>query len=256
MGTLLVTSVATLVFCAPGYPGGAGDAQPFVEKFATAAAAIAGWPAGSLTAVYDPTEQGGMAKLASPDAALAFVPYVFFFQHGTELHLTPLAQADVTGIGTQERWTLVAKLGAVTTPASLAGYTIVSVAGYAPEFVRHAALEAWPLPSDVKIEPTGQVLSSLRRIAAGEHVVALLDQTQAAALPTLPFAAQLKAVMQSSPLPVAVVAVVNARLPAARVRTLQAALLKMGHAGDADTLGQLHLQGFVLPQLPGHIAAP
>jgi hypothetical protein len=172
------------------------------------------------------------------------------------LHLTPLAQADVTGIGTQERWTLVAKLGAVTGPASLAGYTLLSVAGYAPEFVRHAALEAWPLPSDVKIESTGQLLSSLRRIGAGEHVVALLDQTQAAALPTLPFAAQLKAVMQSSPLPVAVVAVVNARLPAARVRTLQAALLKMGHAGDADTLGQLHLQGFVLPQLPGHIAAP
>jgi hypothetical protein len=256
MGTLLLTSVATLVFCAPGYPGGAGDAQPFVEKFATAAAAIAGWPAGSLTAVYDPTEQGGMAKLASPDAALAFVPYVFFFQHGTELHLTPLAQADVTGIGTQERWTLVAKLGAVTGPASLAGYTLLSVAGYAPEFVRHAALEAWPLPSDVKIESTGQLLSSLRRIGAGEHVVALLDQTQAAALPTLPFAAQLKALMQSPPLPVAVVAVVNGRLSAARVRALQAGLLKMGHAGDADTLGQLHLQGFVLPQLPGHIVAP
>ncbi len=256
MGTLLLTSVATLVFCAPGYPGGAGDAQPVVEKFATAAAAIAGWPAGSLTAVYDPTEQGGLAKLASPDAALAFVPYVFFFQHGTELHLTPLAQADVTGIGTQERWTLVGKLGAVTGPASLAGYTILSVAGYAPEFVRHAALEAWPLPADVKIESTGQVLSSLRRVAAGEHVVALLDQTQAAALPTLPFAAQLKALMQSPPLPVAVIAVVNARLPAARGRTLQAGLLKMGHAGDADTLGQLRLQGFVLPQLPGHIVAP
>jgi hypothetical protein len=197
-----------------------------------------------------------MAKLASPDAALAFVPYVFFLQHGTELHLTPLAQADVTGIGTEERWTLVAKLGAVTGPASLAGYTILSVAGYAPEFVRHAALEAWPLPSSVKIESTGQVLGSLRRIAAGEHVVALLDQTQAAALPTLPFAAQLKALMQSPPLPVALVALVNARLPTARVRTLQAGLLKMGHAGDADALRQLHLQGFVLPQLPGHVRAP
>jgi phosphonate ABC transporter substrate-binding protein len=256
METLLLSSVAILVFCAPGYPGGAGDAQPFVEKFATDAAASAGWPAGSLTAVYDPTEQGGMAKLASPDAALAFVPYVFFFQHGRELHMTPLAQADVTGIGTQERWSLVAKLGAVTAPASLAGYTILSVAGYAPEFVRHAALAAWPLPSDVKIEATGQVLSSLRRIAGGEHVAALLDQTQAGALPTLPFAAQLKVLTQSPPLPVAVVAVVNDRLSAARVRTLQAGLLKMGHAGDAGTLGQLHLQGFVLPQLPGHLVAP
>jgi hypothetical protein len=257
MSTLLMAAVATLVFCAPGYPGGAGDAQPFVNQFATASAATAGWPAGSLAAVYDPTEQGGLAKLGSADAALAFVPYPFFVQHGAELHLTPLAQADVVGVGPQERWTLVAKVGAVTGPASLAGYTILSVAGYAPDFVRHSALEAWPLPPDVKIESTGQILSALRRVAAGEHVVALLDQTQAAALPTLPFAAQLKAVMQSAPLPVAIVAVVDSRLPAARARALQAGLLKMGHAAaDADILGQLHLQGFVLPQLPSHTAAP
>jgi len=245
------------VFCAPGYPGGAGDAQPFVEQFAAAAVADAGWPASSLAAVYDPTEQGGLAKLASPDAALAFVPYAFFFQHGARLHLTPLAQADVAGVGTQERWTLVAKDGGVTGPASLSGYTLLSVAGYAGDFVRHAALEAWPLPADVKIESAGQLLSALRRIAAGEHVVALLDQTQAAALPTLPFAGQLKSVTQSAPLPVAIIAVVNGRLPAERARALQAGLLKMGHvAGDAEALAQLHLKGFVAPQLPNHARPP
>lgn len=250
MGTLLLASVATLVFCAPGYPGGAGDAQPFVEQFAAAAAAEAGWPAQSLAAVYDPTEQGGLAKLAGSDAMLAFVPYAFFFQHGAELHLTPLAQADVVGSGTQQRWTLVAKDGAVTGPASLAGYTVLSVAGYAPDFVRQVALETWPLPADTKIESTGQLLSALRRVSAGEHVVALLDQTQAAGLATLPFAAQLKAVMQSSPVPVAVIAVVNGRLTGERARSLQTALLKMGHvAKDADALSQLHLKGFVAPQI-------
>jgi hypothetical protein len=30
----------------------------------------------------------------------------------------------------------------------------------------------------------------------------------------------------------------------------------MNRAGDADTLGQLHLQGFVLPQLPGQTVTP
>jgi hypothetical protein len=257
MSTLLSASVVTLVFCAPGYPGAAGDAQPFVQQFATAAATSAGWPAGSLAAVYDPTEQGGIAKLGAPDAALAFVPYAFYVQHGTELHLTPIAQADIVGTGTVERWTLVAKAGAVSGPPSLAGYTLLSVAGYAPAFVRHAALGAWPLPPELTIEATAQPLSALRRIAAGEHVVALLDQTQAAALPSLPFASQLKAVTQSPPLPVALVAVIDTRLPAARVRTLQAGLLKMGHAADdAATLGQLHLQGFVAPQLPGKTTTP
>jgi hypothetical protein len=248
---VLAAALATLVFCAPGYPGGAGDAQPLVDQFAGAAVSASGWPAGSLVAVYDPTEEGGLAKLRQADAVLAFVPYPFFVEHAAQLHLTPLVQADVTDVGPQQRWTLVAKSGRVTGPASLSGYTILSVAGYAPNFVRHSALEGWALPPDVKIEATGQILSALRRVAAGEPVVALLDQTQAAALPTLPFAAELKAVMQSAELPVALVAVVDSRVAAGRASALQTALLKMGHtSGSVDALGPLRLHGFVMPKLP------
>jgi hypothetical protein len=251
MGLTLLAAAATLVFCAPGYPGGAGDAQPVLDQFVKTASASAGWSAGSLTAIYDPTEQGGLAKLGSADSVLAFVPYAFYLQHGGELHLTPLVQADVAGVGIQERWTLVGKAGGPAGPQSMSGLTILSVAGYAPEFVRHAALATWTLPSDVKIEATGQLLSALRRVAAGEPVVALLDSTQSAALPSLPFAAQIKTLAQSGPLPVALIAIVDSRLPAARAKTLQAAFLKMSSVpGDADTLASLRLKGFVLPQLP------
>jgi hypothetical protein len=249
--------MAILVFCAPGYPGGAGEAQPLLDQFAGALVTASGWPAGSLAAIYDPSEEGGIAKLGSADAALAFVPYPFFVEHAAQLHLTPLVQADVADIGPQQRWTLVAKSGRVTGPASMAGYTILSVAGYAPDFVRHSALESWVLPPDVKIEATGQILSALRRVAAGEPVAALLDQSQAAALPSLPFAAELETVMQSPELPVAIIAVVGSRVTAGRARSLQAALLKMGHvSGSADSLGPLRLHGFVLPKLPTHTTAP
>lgn len=257
MGILLAAAASTLVFCAPGYPGGAGDAQPYVDQFAVAAVSAAGWPAGSLSAVYDPTEQGGLGKLSSADAVLAFVPYPFYVEHATQLHLTPLVQADVVGTGTKEKWTLVAKNGRVTGAASLTGYTIVSVAGYSPEFVRHSALSAWEVPATVKIEPVVQILSALRRVASGEQVVALLDQTQATALPTLPFANDLKAVLQSPELPVAIIAVVGNRVPAARAKAFQAGLLKMGKGpGSADTLGSLKLQGFVMPQLPANAVKP
>jgi len=263
MSTLFLSAVATLVFCAPGYPGAAGDAQPFVDQFAKAAATSAGWSAGSLAATYDPTDQGGLMQLRSSDSVLTFVPYAFYVQYGAQLHLAVLAQADVSDVGTQERWTLVAKAGGgVADAASMAGYTIVSAAGYAPEFVKHVALQTWQLPADVKIE-TGQVLGALRRVTAGEKVVVLLDQTQSAALPTLPFAAQLKTLMQSAPLPVAIVAVVDARVPAARAKAFQMALLKLSAApGGADALSALHLKGFVLPQLPaagapaGHTGKP
>jgi hypothetical protein len=251
MTTLLAAALATLVFCAPGYPGGAGDAQPLVSDFATAAAAAAGWPAGSLGAVYDPTEEGGVKKLESEDAVLAFVPYPFFVEHAAQLHLTALVQADVADIGVQQRWTLVAKAGRVTTPQSLAGYTLLSTAGYAPNFVRHGALGSVALPPDVKIEPTGQILSALRMVSAGEPVAVLLDQTQAAALPSLPFAKELTTVVQSPELPVAIIVVVNSRLAAGRARALQMALLKMGRAtGNGEAMEPLRLRGFVLPRLP------
>lgn len=254
----MLAAMATLVFCAPGYPGAAGDAQPFVDEFAKTAAASAGWTPGSLAAIYDPTEPGGVAKLGAKDSVLAFVPYAFFVQHWAALHLAPLAQADVVGVGIEERWTLVGKAGGpVSGAASLSGYTILSVAGYAPEFVKHSALAAWPLPADVKIEATGQVLSALRRVASGEPVVALLDQTQAAALATLPFAAQLKTLVQSGPLPVALITVVDSRVPAPRAKAFQAALVEMNSvAGGADTLASLRLKGFVLPNLPGNTGKP
>src|SRR5260221_14556729 len=94
MSTLLMSAVATLVFCAPGYPGAAGDAQPFIDQFAKAAVTAAAWPEGSLAAVYDPSEQSGLSKLGGPDAVLSFLPFAFFVQHVEELHLMPIAKAE------------------------------------------------------------------------------------------------------------------------------------------------------------------
>jgi hypothetical protein len=254
---LAATTAITLVFCAPGYPGESGDAQPYVDQFAQAVAADAGWPKGSLAAVYDPSESGGLARLESPDAGLAFVPYPFFVAHGEKLHLAPLVEADVADLGPRERWTLVAKRGRVRGPASLAGFTLVSTAGYAPTFIRDSALGTWPLPPDVRIEATGQVLSALRRAAADEPVAVLLDQSGAKALASLPFAAQLEAVVQSPELPAAVLAVVGSRVPAARARSLRAALLRMGGVpGDAEVLAAMRLKGFVPAELPGRSALP
>jgi hypothetical protein len=252
MATLLATAAVTLVFCAPGYPGETGDAQPYLDQFAKVVATAAGWPKESLNAVYDPTESGGLARLENPAAGLAFVPYPFFVAHEAQLRHVPLAQADVTGTGPRQRWKLIAQRGRIQSPAALAGFTLLSTAGYAPDFVTGAALAAWPLPRDVHIEATGQVLSALRRTAAGEPVVVLLDQSEAAALAGLPFAAQLATLAESPELPVALIAVVGSRVPATRAQSLKAALLNLGHdAANADMLAALRLRGFVPAAIPG-----
>src|SRR5258708_16899974 len=117
MSTLSAAALATLVFCAPGYPGGAGDAQPLLDQFTRAAVADSGWPAGSLAAVYDPTEEGGLAKLNQTDAVLAFVPYPFFVEHAAQLHLTPLVQADVAGVCPPDPLTLFSQSRPLPAPA-------------------------------------------------------------------------------------------------------------------------------------------
>src|SRR5204862_6599958 len=121
MSPLLTATLATLVFCAPGYPGGAGDAQPLIDQFTNAAVAISGWPAGSLAAVYDSTEEGGLAKLGSADAVLAFVPYPFFVEHAAQLHLPPPVQAAGAEVGPRRGGRLFEKSGPVPGPRSMAG---------------------------------------------------------------------------------------------------------------------------------------
>lgn len=257
MTSQLLALVTTLVFCAPGYPGAPEDAQPLLDSFAKATASAAHWPADSLAAVYDPTEDGGLTKLSDPAAALALVPYPFFIAHAAALHLVPLLQADVSGLGTEERWTLVVPRGRVTGAASMAGYTLASIAGYSPQFVRHIALADWPLPENVSIVASGQVLTMLRRSAAGEPLAVLLDQQETTALATLPFQAQLARAAESAPLPVAIVAQVDSRLPPQKTQALKSALLHLGDSREgAEALAGLRLRGFAAPKLPERSAAP
>jgi hypothetical protein len=255
MSSLIAAAASLLVFCAPGYPGTSGDAQPLVGDFANTLAMAAGWPSGSLTAVYDANEQSDLQRLAAPDASLAFVPYPFFLVHGAALHLTPLVQADVSPAGVEQHWTLVMQKGHPAPPAGLAGVTLISTAGYAQGFIRYALQSLGPLPANMTVTSTGQVLSALRRTANGDPVAVLLDQEQAAAMASLPFAAQLQAVAKSPAVPVALIVTVDNRLPQPRAEVLKQALLHLSAtAAGKATLSRLRLNGFVAAK-PGLLPA-
>jgi hypothetical protein len=224
-GALAAGPASTLVFCAPGSPGTTEEAQGAMDAFAAAAAARAGLPSGALAATYAASEEAGLARLRARDAAVAFVSLPFFLKHekalGLHAELAAVLQEGAAG----ERWSLVARKGRVSAPSALDGFTLVSTAGYAPAFVRGVALRAFgKLPASVKIVPSPGVLSSLRRAAAGEPVALLLDGAQGAALPTLPFAADLEVVARSPELPAGVVARVDGRVPAAQWEKLSGAL--------------------------------
>ncbi len=246
----------TIVFCSPGSPGTTEEAQGAMDAFAAATAGKAGLPAAALGATYAASEDAGIARLRAPDAALAIVSLPFLLKHEKALALRAELQAVVQGGAASEHWSLVARKGRVTSPAALDGFTLVSSAGFAPGFVRGAALGGWgKLPASVKIVQSAAVLSALRRAAAGEAVAVLLDGAQSAALPTLQFAADLEVVARSPELPSGVVAAVGRRLPAARRAKLGAALRALpSDPAGAEALAGIRLSGFA-PLDPKPLAA-
>ncbi len=236
---------ATIVVCAPGYPGTTAEAQSAMDAFSTAVAKGAGPGAGPVAAVYHESEEAGVARLRAADAAIAIATLPFYLKHERDLGLRARLDAVPTDRGRTEQWTLVAKKGRVTGPASLDGFTLSSISGYAPAFVRGALLGWGRLPASVRVVQSSAVLSTLRRAVAGEPVAALLDGAQAAALPSLPFAAELEVVARSEPFPTAVVATVGTRLAPARWKALASALERLqSDPGGAAALEGIRMKDF------------
>jgi hypothetical protein len=209
MGILL--AALTLVVVAPGYPGSTAEAQAAMDALAGALAEAAGLPPRALAAVYHEDEQAGLERLKASDAALALVTLPFFLQYEKELGLSARLQAVQKGGAALESWTLVAKKGRVPDAEALGGFTLISLAGYSPTFVRAALLSWGAVPKSAQVEMSAGVLSALRRAASGEPVAVLLDAAQAKAVAQLPFAAELETVTASPAMPSAIVATVGKR---------------------------------------------
>jgi hypothetical protein len=235
-----------IVACAPGYPGSTSEAQPTLDAFAVAVANVSGLGRGALSAVYYESEAPGVERLGQPDAAFALVPLPFFLKHETALKLVASVQAVPQGGASTEVWSLVAGKGRVSGPAALDGWELVSLAGYAPSFVRGSALGAWgKVPASARVAASGAVLSALHKAALGEKVAVLLDGAQAAAVDSLPFAADLEVVTRSAPMPAVVFCAVSGRGGPLRERAIVKALLELeARPAGAAAVSALRLQGF------------
>jgi hypothetical protein len=236
----------TLVACAPGWPGTTAEAQRSMDALVATLGRSAALPDGSISGIYLPDEQEGLARLSKPDAGLALVPLPFFSKHASALELEPrlrVVMQDEEGPG--DVWTLVARKGRVTSPAALAGFTLSSSAGYAPGFVRGILAPWGQLPADVRIVQSSQVLSALRKAASGADVAVLLDGPQSRSLSSLPFAADLDVVARSAPVPSGLIVTVGRRLAPAQWQKLERGFLTLPSTqGGADVLAGLQTKQF------------
>jgi len=199
-----------------------------MDVLADAVSTSVGWPVGTVKAEYQETEDGGLARYRGTAPMLALVPLPFYLVHGGELKLTARLQAVPKDGKDTDVWTLVAGKGRVTTADALAGWKIVSLAAYAPDFIRNVVLARWgELPADVTFVASGQVLSALRKASSGENVAVLLDGAQTASLSSLPFAQDLDTVATSAPLPAIVLCTVGPSLGPVDAKRLTTGLLKL-----------------------------
>lgn len=240
-------SPVTLVICAPGYPGSTKEAQPSMDALAAALSKAAGWPPSRLAAEYHESEEAGLKRLKASAPSVALVPLPFFLAHASDLKLTARAQAVEKDGKAAVTWTLVAKKGQVTSAASLAGYKIVSLAAYAPDFIRNVALAPWgALPADVTFETSGQVLSALRKSANGDKIAVLLDAAQAKSLETLPFAGELDVVATSPAVPGILVCTVGTTVNGTAASQLVSGLMKLNQSTEGSAaLDAVRLAKFV-----------
>jgi hypothetical protein len=221
-----------IVVCAPGSPGSTDDARAAMNEFAAAASANSGVP---LTAVYEPSDAGGVARLANAGIGLVSLP--FYLEHRTELGLHARLGVVEKGRPALDRWVLVAQKGRVKTADALSGFTIASNAAFAPKFVRGViASSLGPLPANAKMEQTRAVISALRRAADGEAVAVLLDGAQSDALATLPFGAKLEPIARSPAMPVAVIATIDTRMSDSVWRGIERAFVGMAADKAAATV--------------------
>jgi len=228
----------TLVACAPGYPGNTEQAQPTMDDLAAALG-------NGIGAIYHRELDAGLASLSEEDAAVALVPLPFYLRYRKELELRPLAQALPTS-GATEVWSLVAGRGSLGDAASLAGWEVTGMPGYAPAFVRDVALTDWGrIPDSAKISFTARAVAALRQAAAGEKLAVLLDTAQTEALPALPFSEELEVVASSKPLPTSLVCAVGKRLDEEDASKLVAALLGLDESESGrELLGALRMTKF------------
>jgi len=216
-----------------------------MDLLAKVASAAAGWPAGSLGAVYFETADGGLKRLAGNDAVLALVSLPFFLQHETGLRLQARLQVAEEA-GPLATWSLAARRGRLTSPAALDGFEITGVSGYAPEFIRGPVLGAWgAVPASARITSTITVLSALRRAASGEAVAVVLDDAQARAMASLPFAADLEIVARSAPMPGTLLCTIGGRLTARQANGIVGGLASLPTRSDAaDLLKTMRVKSF------------
>jgi hypothetical protein len=231
----------SILFWAPFEAGSTEQAAGTMEAFARTVEAAAGWPAGSASAGYDNTVDGGLRAVEAGTPAFLIVPAPIYLRHARELRWKPL-RVLVTDDGDAERYSVFGPAGASL--ADLAGAPVEGEVAYDAAFVAGVVLGKTPAQVKLDPRPTARVLSAVRRAVKGERLAVVLDEAQRRALGDVPDAAALTLLGQSPWMPAGIL-VASPSTPAGDANALVRALDRISkEPAAAELLGTMKIRRF------------
>jgi hypothetical protein len=219
-----------ILFWSPYSAGSSEQAAATMDAFARYLEKAAGWPAGSASASYVNTVEGGPGAIAATHPGFLIVPMPIFLRHHDEDAWTPL-RVVVTVSGDAQRYSLFGPPGASL--QALAGATLEGEIAYDSAFVAGVVLDSPKV--DLDLRATSRTLSAVRRVLKGERLAVLLDEEERQALASLPQGSTLVKLAESAWMPAGIV--VATRLASAADRaSLEKALDRAGKDPAATEL--------------------
>jgi len=219
-----------ILFWSPYSAGSSEQASATMDAFARYVEKGAKWPAGSASAAYVNSVEGGPPAIAATRPGFLIVPVPIFLRYHEENDWTPL-RIVVTDSGDAQRYTLFGPPG--SSLEALAGAPLEGETVYDPAFVGGVVLDRARF--DLVPHATARTLSAVRRAAKGEKVAVLLDESGRAGLATLPQGTTLAKLAESPWMPAGIVVATPAASADDRA-SLGAALDRAGKDQNASEL--------------------
>ena len=215
----------------PGFPGTAEQAQPYVDKMLRYLEGELSLAPGSMHGVFLTDGAEASSKLTSMQPGLALLGPSIYAASSGKMKMKVIARLTANGRGEQQYHVIVKKAG----PDSLNALTgtVSGTVVHDDKYVLNVLLDGKVPAGKLIFQPNPRPLRALRGLASGKVDAVIVDDETLNYMGELEFAADLKKIYTTEPVPAPVVVVMNDGLP--KAKQMKAALVGLckGDSGKA-----------------------
>ncbi|MBN2714266.1 MAG: PhnD/SsuA/transferrin family substrate-binding protein [Deltaproteobacteria bacterium] len=201
------SSSIDLLLLLPGYPGTSAQAQPYVDRMLRHLEQGLGLAPQSMQGVFISDGSEGAQRLESEKPGIALVGPSVYAKYAKKMKMKVIAKVDANGRGEQTYHVVVAKNG----PAAIALLKgiVTGAVVHDDKYVVNVLFDRKVKASELTFVSNSRPLRALRDVAAGKADAVIVDDETLKYMKDLPFAADLREIYTTRPVPAPAVVVLN-----------------------------------------------